>query len=1515
MVSAWLLLLSLCAWGADASSPNLVRSASFEPNASLVLPTRDWITQTQPPGGESAIVFDEAHSGGHSFHVHVPVGAKLTWYITAQTVMNPRVGQRYTVSLFVKTRDLVDGHGAYGSLAFYDKAGKRIRWHDTDKAKGRADWQRYTATGAVPERCAYARVALVTHGHGHAWFDDVKLEASDRATAYEMSPEEQEGVQRFAAAHKEAEQALTHLQRRPGRRLVAVFREPDFPSTPASPSPDALAAALVRAGHAVAFLNAEEMANPCLLPACDLDALVLPYGPYFPVRAVHALKSYLRRGGDLLCAGGYAFDRLVDKTPAGWLPVAEAGAAKTPESKTLFDFEDARSDKWAAHKDARTESTIRIEAGALHLHTPALRRWCCANQSLDSRLSPRHMLTRFRARGTPGQFAIEWRERDGSRWRQFLPLSDQWQEYAVSADDLMYWHDNPSVGRGGPSDRFHPERAAGIVFGFSIEFRPADEPCELWVDDVAVDVDPLAGLRDLRINTRQGYDVSNAGFLLVRPDQLGVFDPVYPLRAGATAGAAEEQWVVPPDTKLAGPFNGWAAIGATGVGSHDRARWTPLLQARDAYGRPAGPLLALLHHYAGPFAGSSIAFCGAEDKDIFADPAGRSLLPRLVAAVSDGLYLRDLKPLRNTVHPGEKAEFSVHAVNFGRQPVQARVVLRVLPVRSAQLAAHPPAHESARSLTLQPNEQQALSFEWSPASYDSPFYLVRAELHVEGRAVDRAETGLCAWSPAAAGSGPTVALEDNVLRVAGRPTYLLGVQGFWGDRSISGGSPLLWRREFELMRDHGVRFCRFINVRARWIGRPEEQVRAYEDALVQLSQEAGVVLFFEDKVWPTFEPKLWQEHLARSRAIGERYRRVRGMVIDLTNEPRVKLADTPAARAAFGEFLRGKYGSAPAVAKAWGSFAGFGQEPATGKTWPRNEPWADARTRDLYAFGVDAFTRWSRDNCNAIHRADPKRLVSVGMLGSYGHRATITAPTLGSLSQDFANRHRYGDLTGMIHHIKEVDLRLFGIPPSIGEFGSLSHPGYPRRAWTDASEDVRITRYVHAAHYGLGLGAIFVSNWHFRDPSASVFTFGLTHPDLVPKDLLKVWRNLNLLFRLWQPKYVPPQVALVLPDQHRWTVARHDVMRAVRRSMDWLLRLHVDFAVVPESRVGDVPATVRALVYPAPFCPSDEVCAALDGHVRRGGHLLVTGDITCDPHGQRTRPARLGQLFGARLVEALGEGLAAPRPAAAIGGAGQYVPRYTGHPCVRVAAPADRVLATDAEGRAVIVGGALGRGRAVFCADAVETHLPETDPRLYRRFLADAGVRGAAIESTHSEWHAFVLHGADRSRLLMAYNYARSGEPQTCALTAGRSRATLCADPLRPTLVMLAADGRPRAVEGRGRLSVDGRPVARTSCHALAGSLDGKALAEAQQLFVVAFSPGQITLTRRNTGGLTAEVGDLAAGQWRTLSPATLQQASGAVTLDASRPMVHEIVLIASPGQMPSARSALRDLLLLSPRP
>lgn len=116
-----------------------------------------------------------------------------------------------------------------------------------------------------------------------------------------------------------------------GHRRDADALEPLTTAHPPAP----LAAAARKAGFGVTILKPGDLVAPEVLTPQRLDAVLLPFGPYFPLAARDAFLAYLTAGGSFLSTDGYAFDRLVTLTADGWSAVGpERVAADMASAET-----------------------------------------------------------------------------------------------------------------------------------------------------------------------------------------------------------------------------------------------------------------------------------------------------------------------------------------------------------------------------------------------------------------------------------------------------------------------------------------------------------------------------------------------------------------------------------------------------------------------------------------------------------------------------------------------------------------------------------------------------------------------------------------------------------------------------------------------------------------------------------------------------------------------------------------------------------------------------------------------------------------------------------------------------------------------------------------------------------------------------------------------------------------------------------------------------------------------------
>src|SRR5439155_26934842 len=88
--------------------------------------------------------------------------------------------------------------------------------------------------------------------------------------------------------------------------------------------------------------------------------------------------------------------------------------------------------------------------------------------------------------------AVEWQERDGSRWIAAVPLDRAWQHVGLPPREFLYWPDSPTgERRGGAGDRFHPERAARLSLGFAASHHAAPGDHTAWIAGPGAAPDPF----------------------------------------------------------------------------------------------------------------------------------------------------------------------------------------------------------------------------------------------------------------------------------------------------------------------------------------------------------------------------------------------------------------------------------------------------------------------------------------------------------------------------------------------------------------------------------------------------------------------------------------------------------------------------------------------------------------------------------------------------------------------------------------------------------------------------------------------------------------------------------------------------------------------------------------------------------------------------------------------------------------------------------------------------------------
>ncbi|MCP5523879.1 MAG: hypothetical protein H7A46_20270 [Verrucomicrobiales bacterium] len=1247
-------------------------------------------------------------------------------------------------------------------------------------------------------------------------------------------------------------------ERDPDRTRLAILKD-DLPLLGAPASPDYLAEVLEAHGFRTLFLNCDEMADPSVLRRDNFELLVLPYGPTFPVQAADPFRHFLQQGGKFLSMGGYAFDNLVERTSAGWVRPGPSPSSDTD-----------------------------------------LAQWHCALPAEELRgRGPLTFSGWLNTAGVTGPgmafFAVYQIAQDGSlpEWKDICRVtgSQDWQEqdYTFNVhprattvdlraglfrcrgtacfDDLRLVDATGNVLLQSDFEgMFDPDARGARCWS-----RSHSELCEVQEQTqhtgrralkVRLDYEVP---REERLNTRHGIPGDG---LQVEAGQLGVFQADYPLERVRSARASPEQCVMDEGLRIDGPLEGPAACGMLGF---NQARWIPLLETQDAYGRPRGAAGALLRHYAGPYAGSSWAFFGVTNRNLFteSEPGMASALAATVRSLVDDTYLSALIPGEACYRSGEEVELLATLFNGSRRNSGVRLEVEVFagePPSPSQPDRRRFLTQLSASVALEPGQTNGVRLRWRPAQLEGGFCHVVGRLLVDNRVVDRLESGFVVANPEAVATGPKLSYRDNYLHVGNRPRFLFGTDDWGYVFNTASETPLQWLRDMRQRRDLGVDI--YENLQFGLPGSPAEQERLLRkvDGLVQLAQENDQVYF--PCLLCGYNVAVSDADLARQQeycaVFARRYADVPGLIYYLNGDLRCRLSDAVAPE--WNRFLRERYGTTERLQQAWGEQApkaALGEIPSEDyDDW--GHAWDDVKVRDQNLFRAHLIRRWSGAMTAGLRRFDATHPTTAEFYQLPHQGVDIPAAIDGLDLANFGYFEQPGtDLLRFPAIAKFNDQRARGKSFGPGEYGVKTHPawgeGQDLGYHTMRTREQAIELFLGIAHYSLGLGASRIQNWCWKDDANRVFPWGMIHPcDSVPKDTAYVHRNQSLLFRQFAPVYEVPSVHVLTADNHRFGGGKWQVIEGILEGFNLALANHVEnLGTLNESDLR-IPRQARVIFYPLPFCPPDEVCHQLGTWVRAGGVLYLSGDISLDELGRRTREQRLEDLCGVRLETEIRPNINLEPMSAA------------DQPCLRVSALTARVLQQSDDGTPLLVENRLGNGRVFFSVDPIELHsVPERRDRdlaTYRRVLQAAGIDPLGLVPDNPRVLLFKLPLQDGGTVHVLFNTDGSEPSQTVTLTDLQPAVTLQVAANRPALLWHDGTGALRAVEAQGRCSIGDQVVLEDQTGGILLTLDRRGIGQSRAMVLMPLQPGEIRLSpATDWKEAILETGEIRDGRWYAL--------------------------------------------------
>ena len=1190
--------------GDRAGTVNLLTNSRFEFRAGVDNTPLGWDLESEK--ATCRVDTEVTHNGTPSLRIEVSGTGERKWHLVRKSVQGIRAQTPYTVSGWVKTEGLSAGSLAYISLnCFSERVGRLAANDSPTKLSGTSDWKRIVfAIPELPKGTQTARFSLCLYGFGKAWFTELQVEEGTYVSPYRPNPADERDRQRIFTQRRDAERwgagkgiSLDQKKIRP-RVAILDLGLPDQKSECGFPSRPDVFESLLKSRCDTARLSGDEISNSFILNPRVFDLLIVPTGSWFPRKAVDSLLSFLSEGGQLLTCGGYAFDTPVEHLETGWSPLRSL-------PKTFLMGTDPvtlpPAANWHSHCLPGYKTEIRDVEGVngergIEVSTRNLQAYNTGTIPFPKVANGDWSVISFWAKGSKNTRKVwfELDEDDGSRWHYAAELTDAWKAYSLVPSDFVYWTDNPSIGRGASGDRIRFARVNGLIFGVAIDI--VESGCEhaVSLSDIRVGQDPLRATREIavpQINTRTAL-IRDA--IHPRPEQIGIYDPSFPLREVATTSLSPEMAGILPDVFVAGSLSGLSAIAQLGVNGHgfgpNRACWRPLLACADNAGRPRGHAAAIVHHFAGTFAGSSWAIFGVDNRDLFTSdsPVAQKLLLPVVETLLRRLYLNNTTAEFASYRAGETAKLKTFVSNFSSSPQRTIVRFRLTDESHREVARF------SQTIEVAAGKSEPAVSEWLVPADSPDFLYLTAELERDGKTIDRENGAFVVWNPDVIARGPRLQRDGLHLTIDGEARFFMGCQTFWGQHaSVTARSPLHFYRDFQMMREYGLRWTRcFLTFH-------NEAEKRVSDAVVQLAQKFGIVLYHTPNLPNTADPAELEKQNQTISEIASRYREVPGLAIDICNEPVLKMG---------GEAFKAACGELP---------AGDGS-------------WRDPSVRKRYETATALQRRWAATNCESVHKIKPSIPVAVGWSQGWAGGEATKDPQVASLDLDFTDRHYYGNPVKMPQEIKDLDLRALGKPMIVGECGAKNHPTFQTSdPWGMGDDDESYDRrFRYLVSHAFGLGATALLSWHWRDPMEGIFPCGLVHSTWVPRPTASLYKKMAATFGKLQLAENPPDTVILMGDYLRFTNERGKSIQAAHAADDILVWYGVNYSKLTDSMLDSIPESVKLIVYPAAYVLTENQVQSLERFVSRGGTLLLSGNPIWNAADGKPRTDWLSRLCG-----------------------------------------------------------------------------------------------------------------------------------------------------------------------------------------------------------------------------------------------------------------------------------------------
>ncbi|MCX7016891.1 MAG: hypothetical protein NTW86_30755, partial [Candidatus Sumerlaeota bacterium] len=571
-------------------------------------------------------------------------------------------------------------------------------------------------------------------------------------------------------------------------------------------------------------------------------------------------------------------------------------------------------------------------------------------------------------------------------------------------------------------------------------------------------------------------------------------------------------------------------------------------------------------------------------------------------------------------------------------------------------------------------------------------------------------------------------------------------------------------------------------------------------------------------------------------------------------------------------------------------------------------------------FAVEMLRRWMKASTDGARTGAPDKAVTVGFLP----QSTPADMWLAAEFEDFANFHAYLPYNDFRKGVKFTDQRSLGRGLTLGEYGVAVNPGLNETArlvggkakphWIAAGEEEwqrAIDWYVSVPLQSFAMGAGFVCNWHLVDPDNRVFDFGLFHDGRrAPRTTLLAYRASSLLLRQFAPEYRASSVYCVLPDNHRNGGGdRTAIAAAIQNALDLLIGCGVEFGVINETSLAQLPAQAKLLFWPISFCPEDAAVEKLIQFVEGGGTLVATGDFSYDRWRQRTRAERLKRLAGVEFVRE-------NYPNIEFGGAlaaACEIPLEAAKATIEVAPCIDVRLAgaqtlLSVKGKPVLTEFALGKGKTYFTPEPYELRHEWNETALYEFILQREKMERMPARPLRPETPVLRQGTRDGEEVYVLCNRAQTAAPME--LTAAVSPVKTTVAPRRESLVAINKGREVIAACFDREMTIGDKRLA-TDARAIVLSPNKTPLSSSRQLVVFLLGAKEIEIaSAAEWKSPIAELGEIVDGRWKSSAGAQLRCDQGLVRVTIPEVHRYKMLLIAEPEEMDALRTQVAGWIM-----